>query len=134
MLVLFFVYNFPVLLLFTFSWTVKTFLKFTLYRYIYIYVSGVKFSSVWLSSVQFSLLSHVWLCDLMDCSRLGFHVHHQLLELAQTYPLNWWCHPTISSSVVPFSSCFQSVPASGSFLMNQFFISGSQSIRASVSL
>ena len=36
-------------------------------------------------------------------------------------PLSWWCHPTISSSVVPFSSCPQSFPASGSFQMSQFF-------------
>ena len=36
-------------------------------------------------------------------------------------PLSWWCHPTISSSVIPFSSCLQSFPASGSFLMSQFF-------------
>ena len=43
-------------------------------------------------------------------------------------PLSRWCHPTISSSVVPFSSCLQSFPASGSFLMSQFFASGSQSI------
>ena len=43
----------------------------------------------------------------------------------------WWCHPTISSSVVPFSSCLQSFPASGSFPMSQFFISGSQSIGVS---
>ena len=35
-------------------------------------------------------------------------------------PLIWWCHPTILSSVVPFSSCLQSVPASGSFSMSQF--------------
>ena len=39
-------------------------------------------------------------------------------------PLSRWCHPTISSSVVPFSSRLQSFPASGSFLMSQFFISG----------
>ena len=43
-------------------------------------------------------------------------------------PLSWWCHPTISSSVVPFSSCPQSFPASGSFQMSQFFASGGQSI------
>ena len=49
-------------------------------------------------------------------------------------PLSWWCHPTISSSVVPFSSCLQSIPASGSFLMSQFFTSGGQSIRASTSV
>ena len=42
-------------------------------------------------------------------------------------PLSWWCHPTISSSVVPFSSCPQSFPASGSFQMNQLFASGGQS-------
>ena len=45
-------------------------------------------------------------------------------------PLSQWCHPTISSSVVPFSSCPQSFPASGSFLMSQLFASGSQSIGA----
>ena len=43
-------------------------------------------------------------------------------------PLSRWCHPTISSSVVPFSSCLQSLPASGSFPMSQFFTSGGQSI------
>ena len=41
-------------------------------------------------------------------------------------PLTGWCHPTISSSVVPFSSCLQSFPASGSFQMSQFFTSGGQ--------
>ena len=43
-------------------------------------------------------------------------------------PSNRWCHPTISSSVVPFPSCLQSFPTSGSFPMSQFFASGSQSI------
>ena len=43
-------------------------------------------------------------------------------------PLSWWCHPTISSSVVPFSSCPQSFPPSGSFQMSQLFTSGSQNI------
>ena len=46
-------------------------------------------------------------------------------------PSRQWCHPTISSSVIPFSSCLQSFPASGSFPMSQFFASDSQSIRAS---
>ena len=45
-------------------------------------------------------------------------------------PLSWWCYPTISSSVVPFSSCLQSFPASGSFQMSQFFPSGGQTIGA----
>ena len=48
-------------------------------------------------------------------------------------PLSQWCHPTISSSVVPFSSCPQSFPASGSFPMSQLFPSGGQSIGASAS-
>ena len=48
-------------------------------------------------------------------------------------PSSCWCHPTISSSVNPFSSHLQSFPASGSLLMSQFFISGGQSIGASAS-
>ena len=48
-------------------------------------------------------------------------------------PLSWWCHPTISYSVVPFSSCPQSLPASGSFPMSQLFPWGSQSIGVSAS-
>ena len=52
---------------------------------------------------------------------------------SNSYPLSQWCHPTISPSVVPFSSYLQSFPASGSFLMSQFFASGGQSIEVSVS-
>ena len=48
-------------------------------------------------------------------------------------PLSRWCHPTISSSVIHFSSCPQSFPASGSFQMNQLFTSGGQSTGASAS-
>ena len=48
-------------------------------------------------------------------------------------PLSWWCHPAISSSVIPFSSYLQSFPASGSFQMSQFFTSGGQSSGASAS-
>ena len=48
-------------------------------------------------------------------------------------PLSRWCHPTISSSVVPFSSCLQSFPASGSFPVSQFFASGGQSVGVSAS-
>ena len=48
-------------------------------------------------------------------------------------PLSQWCHPTISSFVIPFSSCLQSLPASGSFQMSQFFTSGGQSIGVSAS-
>ena len=49
-------------------------------------------------------------------------------------PLSQWCHPTISSSVLPFSFCPQSSPASGSFQMSQIFASGGQSIRVSPSI
>ena len=48
-------------------------------------------------------------------------------------PLSQWCHPTTSSSVIPFSSCLQSFPASGSFPVSQFFTSGSPSIGVSTS-
>ena len=48
-------------------------------------------------------------------------------------PLNQWCHPTISSSVIPFSSCPQSFPGSGSLQMSQLFTSGGQSIGVSIS-
>ena len=48
-------------------------------------------------------------------------------------PLSRWCHPTISSSVIPVSSCLQSFPASGSFQISQFFVSGGQSIVVSAS-
>ena len=48
-------------------------------------------------------------------------------------PLSQWCHPTISSSVIPFSFCLQSFPTSGSFPVSQFFASGGQSIGVSAS-
>ena len=82
------------------------------------------------SSVTRSCLT---LCDYMDCSAPGFPVHHQLQELNQTH-VHWAGDvPTIPSSVVPFSSCLQSFPASGSFLRSQFFESGGQSTGVSVS-
>ena len=66
------------------------------------------------------------LCDPWTaCSTLGFPVLHRLLEYAQnSCLLSQWCLLTISSSVVPISSCLQSSPASGSFLMSQLFVSG----------
>ena len=53
---------------------------------------------------------------------------------SNSHPLSWSCHPTISTFVVPFFSCPQSFPASGSFPMSQFLASGSQSIGASASV
>ena len=92
----------------------------------------------WLGRNQFSSVSKscLTLCDPMDCSTPGFPVRHQLPELTQTHscPSSQWCHPTISSSVVPFSSFLQSFSASGSFPKSQFFVSGGQSIGISASV
>ena len=54
-------------------------------------------------------------------------------DYSNSCPSSRWCHPAISSSVIPFSSCLQSFPASGSFPMSQLFTSGGQSIGASAS-
>ena len=72
------------------------------------------------------------LCDPMNHSMPGLPVHHQLPEPTQC-PLSQWCHPTISSSVVPFSCRLLFSPASGSFPMSQFFTSGGQRIGVSAS-
>ena len=66
---------------------------------------------------QFSLVAHscLTLCDPMDCSTPGFPVHHQVCS--NSCPSSQWCHPTISSSVIPFF-CLQSFPASRYFLMS----------------
>ena len=82
-----------------------------------------------LSSVQFSL-------PVMSDSFQPHGLQHArppcssptLGVYANSNPLNRWCHPTISSSVIPFSSCLQSFPASGSFQTCQFFTSSGQSI------
>ena len=63
----------------------------------------------------------------MDCCTPGLPVHHQLLEFTQIQcPLSQWYRPIISSSFVPFFSCLQSFPASGSFPMSQLFTSSGQ--------
>ena len=67
----------------------------------------------------------------MDCSMPGFPV--LLRVCSNSCPLSWWCYLIISSSVISFSSCLQSFPASGSFPMSQLFIAGGQSIGASAS-
>ena len=85
-------------------------------------------------SVQFS-------CSVMSNSLLPHGLQHTRLPCpsptlrahSNSCPLSRWCHPTISSSVVPFSSCLQSFPASGSFQLSQFFQSGGQSIGVSAS-
>ena len=88
------------------------------------------YDSVWFSSVTQLDLT---LCHPMDCSTPSFPVHHNSWSLLKLSLSSWWCHPTISSSVVPFSSHLQSFPASGFFPMSQFFASGGQSIGVSAS-
>ena len=88
-------------------------------------------------SVQFSSVAQSCptLCNPMDGSTLGLPVHHQLPDFTQTH-VHWvsgWCHPTISSSDVPFTSHLQSFPSSGSFQMSQLFASGGQSNGVSAS-
>ena len=88
-------------------------------------------------SVQFSSVTQscLILCDPMDCSMPGLPSMSitNLRACSNSCPLSQWWHPTISSSVVPFSSCLQSFPASGSFQMSQFFASGGQSLGVSAS-
>ena len=88
---------------------------------------SVQFSSVqFIHSVMYdSLRSHESQHTRPSCLSSTTRVH------PNPCPSSQWCHPTISSSVVPFSSCPQSFPASGSFQMSQLFASGGQSIGVS---
>ena len=61
------------------------------------------------------------LCNPMDCCTWVLCPPLSTGACSNSCPLSWWCHPTISSSVVPFSFCLQSFPALGSFPMSQFF-------------
>ena len=93
----------------------------------------VYFQSVPFSSVQFS-------CSVVSNSLRPHELQHRPPCPSpppgvhpNPCPLSRWCHPTISSSVVPFSSCLQSFPAPGSFQMSQLFAWGGQSIGVSIS-
>ena len=86
-------------------------------------------TDTWFGSVQ--LCPTLWPHGLQ-------HARHQSPSpspraCTNSCPSNWWCHPIILSSVIPFSSRLQSCPESGSFPMSQIFPSGGQSIGASVS-
>ena len=86
--------------------------------------SSVQFShSVVTDSLRFHELQHA----RPPCPSPTPRVH------SNSYPSSQWCHPTISSSVIPFFSHLQSFSASGSFPMSQFFASGGQSIEVSAS-
>ena len=88
-----------------------------------------------------SILLLLFSCSVMSDSLLLHRLQHTRFPCpppspgaySNSCPLSWWCCPTISASVAPFSSCLQSFPASGSFPMSQFFASGDQSIGASAS-
>ena len=94
--------------------------------------------------ISTSFFFHCWIlligCSVMSDSLWPHGLQHAMLPcpspspgaFSNSCPLSQWCHPTISFSVIPFS-CLQSFPASVSFLTNQLFTSGSQSIAASVS-
>ena len=96
----------------------------------------------WFSFTFLTFLRSVQFSHLVVSDSLQPHgLQHARLPLpsptpgacSNSCPLSRWCHPTISSCVILFSSCLQSFPASESFLMSQFFPSGGQSIGASVS-
>ena len=89
-----------------------------------LFIESVQFSR---SVVSDSLRPHEWQHPRPPCPSPTPRVH------SNSRPSSWWCHPAISSSVVPFSSCPQSLPASGSFPMSQLFTWGGQSIGVSAS-
>ena len=98
----------------------------------YIWTWGRLSPAVQFSSVQ--LLSCVWLfVTPWTAPRQASLSITNSRAFSNSCPLSQWCHPTISSSVVPFSSCPQSFPASGSFPVSQFFASGDHSIGISAS-
>ena len=92
----------------------------------------------------YSLCFTTWILIQFSCSAMSDSSRHHELQHGRppcssptprvypnSCPLSWWCHPTISSSVVPFSSCPQSCSASGSFQISQLFVSGGQSTEVS---
>ena len=100
-------------------------------------VNMISMKTVWWQPVYSVQFSHSVVCNTLQ--------HHELQYArppcpspisgvhTNPYPLSQWCHPIISFPVVPFSSCPQSFPASGSFQMSQLFASGGQRITVSAS-
>ena len=93
-----------------------------------------------LSSILLAISSVHFSHSVMSDSAVHWLQHTRLPRPSPTpracsnsWPSIRWCHPTISFSVIPFSSCLQSFPASGSFPMSQFFTSGGQNIGVSAS-
>ena len=107
----------------------------------YVTKNTVVYMSIFYISSVLSL-SRVWLfAPCTPSPHLRHGLEHARLPCpspnpeaySNSCPLSQWCHPTISSSVIPFSSCLQSFPASGSFPVSQFFTSGGQTIGVSAS-
>ena len=101
------------------------------------------FDSLWPYGLQHVILEPKKIkSDTVSTVSLSCHICQDSLPCpslssgvcSNSYPLSRWCHPTISSSVIPFSFWHQSFPASGSFQMGQLFVSGGQTIRASPSV
>ena len=87
--------------------------------------------------IQFSSVQSFSCVQLFATPWTAAHQASLSITISQSSPklmsLSQWCHPTISFSIIPLSSCLQSFPASGSFQMSQLFTSGGQSIRVSAS-
>ena len=105
-----------------------------------IFISSLRRWSFFLSANDFEVSQ--FSCSAVSDSLRPHGLQHARLPYpsptpgaySDSCPSNRWCHPTILSSVVPFSSRSQSFPASGSFPMSQFFLSGGQSIGVSASI
>ena len=87
----------------------------------------------WLLLLLVQLLSYIWLFVTPWTAAWQASLSLSPRVCSNSCPLSWWCHPTISSSVTPFSSCLQSFPASESFPVSQLFALGGQSIEVSSS-
>ena len=118
-----------------------------LWAYIYIYsfllgiLSREKLWLYWTATSLASISSVHFSCSVMSDSLRPHEPQHAKPPCpspapgvhSNSCPSSWWCHPAVSSSVVPFTSCLKSFPTSGSFQMSQFFASGGQNIGVSAS-
>ena len=93
------------------------------------------------SQKRFHMFTDQFSCSVVSDSLQPHGLQHSRLPCpsptpgacSDSCPLSWWCHPTTSSSIIPFSSCPQSFPPSRSYSMSQFFTSGGQTIGVSAS-
>ena len=99
-----------------------------MYKNIKIYIENISYDH------QFSSVQSLSCVGLFTTPWTATHQPSPSITNSNSYLSRRWCHTIISSSVILFSSCLQSFPASGSFQMSQFFASGGQSIGASASV